>query len=238
MDTDPTRVLASALLACACPPALAQDGAPAKAPATILITEVLYSVPKGAEGDASKDGSRHPTGDEFVEVHNPTDKPVRLTGWTITDRNPPETGQFLFVFPEFSLGAGETLVVFNGLDQTIPGPAGDAQQAPPAKNDKFDNAWVFSAGNTSANVGFANSADWVCLRTAGGEVIECLVWGDPDETPPVGGPRLGRLPKTSAASVQLTLAGPGGTFEAHPSVGGLRCSPGTPPPPEQAQPDP
>ena len=199
-----------------------------------IITEVLYAVPKGDAGDASKDGSRHATGDEFVEIHNPAGKAIRLTGWTITDRNPPESGQFLFVFPEFTLGAGETAVVFNGLEQNIPGPVGTAEAAARGRNDKFDDAWVFSAGNTSSTVGFANSADWVCLKTAAGEVVSCLIWGEPDETPPVGDSRLVKLPRTSAASVQLTLAGPGGSFEAHPNVEGLRCSPGKPPPPETA----
>lgn len=199
-----------------------------------LITEVLYSVPKGEAGDASRDGSRHATGDEFVEIHNPTDTPIRLAGWTITDRNAPEAGQFLFVFPEFTLDAGGTAVVFNGVEQHIPGPVGTADQAPPKANGEFGEAWVFTAGNTSSNVGLANSADWVCLKTAAGEVVSCLVWGDPDETPPVADDRLVRLPNASNASVQLTLAGPGGVFEAHPSVEGLRCSPGKPPPPEVA----
>lgn len=210
-------------------PAIAQQ---APAPTTVLITEVLYAVPKGDAGDASKDGSRHATGDEFVEIYNPTDRPVRLAGWSITDRNAPDAGQFLFVFPEFTLGPGETAVLFNGLDQSIPGPVGDAQAPPPATNDRFDNAWVFTAGNTSSTVGFANTADWVCLRDAGKQVVECCVWGDPDETPPVADARLVKLPRTSAASVQRTLAGPAGVFEVHPDAAGLRCSPGTPPPPQ------
>lgn len=196
-----------------------------------VITEVLYAVPKGTEGDATGDGNRHATGDEFVEIHNPTTKPIRLSGWTITDRNKPDAGQFLFVFPNFRLGAGETVVVFNGLEQTIPGPVGDAERAPAKPNDKFDNAWVFTAGNTSSQVGLANSGDWVCLRTPRGEVVSCLEWGTTDETPPVADSRLVQLPRTSASSVQRTLASAEAAFEAHPTVQGLRCSPGTPPPP-------
>lgn len=201
----------------------------------VLITEVLYAVPKGDAGDASHDGSRNATGDEFVEIHNPSGEPVRLSGWTITDRNPADAGQFLFVFPEFRLGPGETAVVFNGLDQNIPGPVGTADHPPTTGNDKFDSAWVFTAGNTSSNIGFANTGDWVCLRTARGEVVSCLRWGDPDEEPPVSDDRLVSLPRTSNASAQRTLAAPDAAFEAHPTVEGLRCSPGKPPPPEKAE---
>jgi hypothetical protein len=50
-----------------------------------LITEVLYNVPPGAEGDADGDGVRSPTGDEFVELINPHDKPIRLKGYILTD---------------------------------------------------------------------------------------------------------------------------------------------------------
>ena len=216
-----------AILSCVVSGALGQE-TPAE---TVLITEVLYAVPKGGEGDAAKDGSRHATGDEFVEIHNPTGAPVRLAGWTITDRNAPDAGQFLFVFPEFTLGPGETAVVFNGMEQTIPGPVGASEQAPAAPNEQFDKAWVFTAGNTSSTIALANTADWVCLRTASGEVVECLVWGDPDETPPASGEKLVKLPRTSAASVQRTLTGPEGVFEVHPIAEGLRCSPGKPPPP-------
>lgn len=210
------------------------DAAPTPPDNLPIITEVLYAVPKGAAGDATHDGSRHATGDEFVEIYNPTSKPIRLSGWTITDRNKPDAGQFLFVFPNFRLGPGETAVVFNGLDQTIPGPLGDAESPPPKPNDKFNNAWVFTAGNTSSQVGFANSGDWVCLRTPTGQVVSCLTWGTTDETPPVADDRLVQLPRTSNSSVQRTLAADDGVFEPHPTVQGLRCSPGTPPPPAGA----
>lgn len=50
-----------------------------------LITEVLYNVPPGPEGDANGDGVRSATGDEFVELINPHDKPINLKGYTLTD---------------------------------------------------------------------------------------------------------------------------------------------------------
>lgn len=195
-----------------------------------LITEVLYAVPKGDEGDASRDGTRHATGDEFVELSNPTDQPISLAGWTITDRNAPDSGQFLFRFPGFTLGPGETVVVFNGLDQTIPGPVGTADAPPEKLNEKFAGAWVFTAGNTSSGVGFANDGDWVCLSDPQGAAVACVIWGKPSEEPPLGGEKLVEAAKTSVASVQRTLAAQDAAFEPHPTVEGLRCSPGKPPP--------
>ncbi len=109
-----------------------------------LITEVLYNVPGGAEGDADGDGVRSATGDEFVELVNPHDKPISLKGYTITDgknvkgkpgaggsRPPaktpeksdappkPETlpeddARVRFVFPDVMLEPGQVVVVFNG----------------------------------------------------------------------------------------------------------------------------
>lgn len=50
-----------------------------------LITEVLYAVPTGDEGDADGDGVRSATGDEFVELINPHTRPIRLKGYVLTD---------------------------------------------------------------------------------------------------------------------------------------------------------
>jgi hypothetical protein len=57
-----------------------------------VITEVLYAVPR--DGDADQDGKRSATGDEFVELVNPHDKPISLKGYSITDsKNPSFTGE-------------------------------------------------------------------------------------------------------------------------------------------------
>lgn len=50
-----------------------------------LITEVLYAVPTGDEGDVDGDGVRSATGDEFVELINPHARPIRLKGYVLTD---------------------------------------------------------------------------------------------------------------------------------------------------------
>jgi len=53
-----------------------------------LVTELLYAVPPGDKGDASRDGVRDAVGDEFVELVNPHDRPIQLKGYTITDGTP------------------------------------------------------------------------------------------------------------------------------------------------------
>ncbi len=53
-----------------------------------LITEVLYSVPGGKNGDANGDGVRSATGDEFIELINPHDKPIELEGYRLSDGQP------------------------------------------------------------------------------------------------------------------------------------------------------
>jgi hypothetical protein len=50
-----------------------------------IITEVLFDVPTGEAGDANADGRRHATGDEFIELANPHDKPISLAGFMLTD---------------------------------------------------------------------------------------------------------------------------------------------------------
>ncbi len=50
-----------------------------------VVTEVLFNVPRGVDGDANKDGKRSPTGDEFVELMNPHDQPINLKGYRLSD---------------------------------------------------------------------------------------------------------------------------------------------------------
>lgn len=50
-----------------------------------LITEILYSVPGGKAGDADGNGNRSATGDEFIELFNPHDKPINLKGYVLSD---------------------------------------------------------------------------------------------------------------------------------------------------------
>jgi hypothetical protein len=53
----------------------------------VIISEVLYAVPR--EGDPDQDGTRSATGDEFIELFNPTDKAVQLKGYTLSNGKSP-----------------------------------------------------------------------------------------------------------------------------------------------------
>lgn len=48
-----------------------------------LITEIHFNV--RGDGDATQDGQRDAVGDEFIELINPHDKPIRLRGFTLVD---------------------------------------------------------------------------------------------------------------------------------------------------------
>ena len=148
-----------------------------------LITEVLYAVPISG-GDANGDGNRHATGDEFIEVTNPHDRPISLSGYRLLDRHMGEPGRFAFVFPEFMLKPGQTALVFNGLDAEWTGPVGDTHRAPPGPNPRFEGAYVFTARAANRYVAFANQADFVLLENPLGVPVQVVVWGEPDQRPP------------------------------------------------------
>ena len=188
-----------------------------------IITEVLYRVPT-FNGDANRDGSRHPTGDEFIELANPWDAPIQLKGYELSDRNPADMGRMRFVFPAMELGPGEVVVVFNGLEQEWVGPVGDGHRAPPGTHARFANAWVLTMANDSEMTGLGNSGDWVLLRSPAGEPLSCVKWGRTSRSPPAGGDRLEVVPDVRAASVQRDPET--GRFEPHPEAGEFRFSPG------------
>ena len=94
-----------------------------------LITEILAVVPKDG-GDANMDGVRDSSGDEFVELMNPHDEEIELTGYTLSDRNAGGQGAVEFTFPEFTLEPGEVVVVFNGHGMSPRADVGTADAAP------------------------------------------------------------------------------------------------------------
>jgi len=149
-----------------------------------IISEVLYAVPI-YEGDANKDGVRDATGDEFIELFNPHDRPINLAGYMLSDRNPEGRGRLEFRFPPVTLQPGQCAVVFNGLNSSWRGPVGDSRRAALAPHDLFHDAWVFTMRNTSAYVGLSNTADWVLLTAPDGTPIECVAWGRLEPPPPI-----------------------------------------------------
>jgi hypothetical protein len=192
-----------------------------------LITEVLYAVPTGAAGDANKDGERTTNGDEFVELANPHDRPINLRGYTISGKAPAGAASgrkftvLKFTFPNCELAPGEVAVVFNGHGAKWSGPVGDTTHAA-AGNAAFANARIFTMNVESSRLGFANKADYVLLSAPSGEPVHCVKWGDlktPEKTALVEA-----APEVSRQSVfRRTASAP---LEPHPSIGGVRFSPG------------
>lgn len=192
-----------------------------------LITEILYNVPNSADGDANGDGDRSATGDEFIELVNPHDKPINLKGYTITDgrdvkyeddpsAKPGPDGkkpkkakvqkpQFEFTFPDLTLQPGEVIVLFNGYKQKWAQPVGDKGKAA-AKNAKFHNAYIFSLAAESQFIGLNNDGDCIQLFAPGAkESIDCLWWGKPEEAGRDPSSLIEKLPESKGSVHRVGL---------------------------------
>jgi uncharacterized protein (TIGR03437 family) len=123
----------------------------------ITISEVLADVPPddastaAVEGDANRDGVRNAGDDEFVELFNPSDSAVDLSGVRVSDA---ATDRFTFP-PGTTLAAGRALVLFGG-------------GRPPADDPAFGASLVRVASSLSLNDG----GDTVALKLkVGGDEI-------------------------------------------------------------------
>ncbi len=160
-----------------------------------LITEVLYAVPGGAEGDANGDGLRSATGDEFVELINPHDKPIQLRGYTLTDGVSPKGGgesQIRFTFPPITLRPGQCVVVFNGYTGQDSEKIGDKRKDAVRGDEGVPPPVVLNMHAGSAYIAFSNTADLVLLTDPKGRAVQSVEWGDdaagaklPEKTPPL-----------------------------------------------------
>lgn len=211
-------------------------------PAAVVITEVLFRVPRGEAGDAGKDGARQATGDEFIEVANLSDKPVQLKGWRLIDSNCyaglTDKGKrpfkatdvradgkgVAFVFPELELKPGQVAVVFNGFEGSPKGPVGSTAAAG-AANEHFAGAFVFAIRPTDKYAGLGDKGDWVMLISAEGELLESVGWGAPETLPPGACLSKRQGPAEPAGSITRTSRMSG--FNDHAEVsGGAAFSPG------------
>ncbi|HVZ94989.1 MAG TPA: lamin tail domain-containing protein [Phycisphaerales bacterium] len=207
-------------------PPSSESAVPADA---VVITEVLYNVPAGMDGDANADGERDPIGDEFVELYNRSEKSVSLRGWTIANRLQADDEEakrgVRFTFPSFDLPPGGVVVVFNGHESRIAGPVGDDRKAPTSPSDTFGGAWVFSMRNENRFNAFNNAADFVLLSNKSGTPLDCVVWGKPDTDPPE---RVRRVVKTKAGDPKGSVARDPEEEDVivHRKIDGKPCSPG------------
>lgn len=207
-------------------PAIAGNEQPMPHP---IITEIHFYVPNDASGDANRDGERHATGDEFIELFNPTAQTIRLEGYTLTNRlatADPETARGVrFTFPECSLEPGQIVVVFNGYDADIPGPVGTQDDAPTSTHVGFNDAMIFVIDPGGSNNAMANSADYLLLSDPEGNPVEAIVWGEPRPAPSDDIPIIHEVPKNPRGSMQRLF--PGEQFKRHPSINKQPHSPGS-----------
>lgn len=222
--------------------ALAQGSAPApgapaqSAPAQSIpfphpvISEVLAFVPNTNDVDPSRDNLRDPVGDEFIELVNPHDRPIDLTGYIIADAlavgRPEDERGLRFVFPRFVLGPGECVVVFNGHRTAILGPHGDPNTPPERRNEKFENAWVFTMNNASRLRALHNSDELVVVLSPRGEPIDALAWGEPSAPAPEGCLRAVSTKRSLSGSLVRTSAD--GEIVSHARIRSAAYSPGRP----------
>ncbi|HVG30258.1 MAG TPA: lamin tail domain-containing protein, partial [Pyrinomonadaceae bacterium] len=137
----------------------------------VIISEVLADVPPddaataAVEGDANRDGVRNSGDDEFIELFNPSDDAVDLSGVRLADATTDR-----FTFPAATtLEAGRALVVFGG-------------GKPPASDPAFGASLVRVASSLSLNDG----GDTVSLKLKVGAqeiTLASLAYGAPGATP-------------------------------------------------------
>lgn len=191
-----------------------------------LITEVLFAVP-GKDGDADGDGVRSATGDEFVELVNPHDKPINLKGYTLTDgknQPPPDDGRkakptpaanpatapdtpaddsrLRFVFPDLTLKPGEVVVVFNGYTGSGTRPAPTPTKTAPAPAAAGRR---LSMDVKSEYIAFGNGGDCVLLAAPDGAGVQCISWGKHPKPPESIAPLVEQAPECKGSVTRLGL---------------------------------
>ena len=215
----------------------------ARPPADIVITEVLFRVPRGDSGDANGDGRRNATGDEFIEIANLGEKPVNIGGYRLIDSNsyagltdkgkrPFNASEIKadgkgvsFVFPELELAPGEVVVLFNGFEGLPPGDIGTWQKAA-APNPRFGTARVFALRPEDKFAALGDKGDWVMLITDSGEILETVRWGSPETQPPADSGHTREAPTEPPGSVARRNRTSG--FQDHAELyGGALFSPGS-----------
>jgi Lamin Tail Domain len=192
-----------------------------------LITEVLYAVPPGLDGDANKDGVRSATGDEFIELVNPHARPIQLVGYSLTDDAQTDKGKLRFTFPALELKPGERVVVFNGYGCSWSETVGDTKAAAAKPSMAFDGASVFSMRVTGNRTALNNAGDVLSLLTPANKPVHRLRWGTAAAT---GASEPGvldeTLPDATRSSVQRAGVNPGDAWRLHTEFSKAPHSPG------------
>ncbi|MCZ6635129.1 MAG: lamin tail domain-containing protein [bacterium] len=87
----------------------------------VVINEVLADPPAGDAGDANRDGVRHSSEDEFVEIVNLGKYPLDIGGWQLSDVKTSPGKRFSFPV-DTQIGPGGRITLFGGGNPSgIPG---------------------------------------------------------------------------------------------------------------------
>jgi hypothetical protein len=176
-----------------CAHAAEKGGSPVPFPHP-LMTEVLFAVPAGADGDANGDGIRSAVGDEFIELVNPHSKPISLKGYVLEDgRSAKARGggaRMRYVFQDnITLQPGQVAVVFNGYrgeDDKATGKGKrdirkEIAERAKAAGSKIKQPVFLSMQTTSPYVALANDGDCVVLLDPKHKPVQSIEWGERDE---------------------------------------------------------
>jgi len=148
----------------------------------IVITEIMFDIPKDIAGDANGDGHRGSHSDEFIELYNKDSVSTDISGYEILDR----ASVPVFTFPANSiLNSHQFAVVFGAV-----GTAGFGNNIPAATlkfavhpNDDNNDGFDYSGKSN-----FKNSGDNVILvNPAASDTLAEIYWGSsvPVTTKPI-----------------------------------------------------
>ena len=79
----------------------------------VVVNEVLADPPSGDRGDANRDGGRHNSKDEFIEILNTGSKTIAIGGWHLSDHGTEVSKRFTFP-SDTVIDPGEYIVLFGG----------------------------------------------------------------------------------------------------------------------------
>ena len=127
----------------------------------VVINEVLADPPSGDRGDANRDGDRHGSQDEFVEILNTGSDTIAIGGWELSDKKPGSKGPFTFP-PDTKIAPGEYMVLFGGGDTT-------------KIKSEFEGKIFVDDGTIGG--GLSNGGDAVFLITTSSDTIARAEWG-------------------------------------------------------------
>ncbi|MCE7974038.1 MAG: lamin tail domain-containing protein [Leptolyngbya sp. PLA1] len=122
-----------------------------------------------------------------------------------------------FTFPDLTLKPGEVVVVFNGMDSTVPGAVGTSEGAA-GENSAFGAARVFSMKTMSQYAALGNDGDWVLLLAPDGTPVQGLWWGSPKVEARPGSATIWMEAPVGEGSVQLERGS--GKFKLHRTLMG------------------